>query len=175
MYFEAKVQDKHFEVTVNETRSQWDVALREKNKDNGWHRHKIDKSNFQSLEGAISLIYKNSSYLIDVVGAGTEYTVYTRGAYRTIQIYNEELLLHESLKAGDSFGSNDNLSAGMPGKVVKVFVEAGQKVKKNEPLLIMEAMKMENEMRASQDCKIKAIHAHTGDNVEAGFVLISFE
>ena len=54
-------------------------------------------------------------------------------------------------------------------------IPEGEIVKANKPLLIMEAMKMENEMRASRDVKIKEIKVKQGDSVESGTVLIKFE
>ena len=72
-------------------------------------------------------------------------------------------------------GDSDSLTSGMPGKIVEVFVKDGEEVTKDQPLLIMEAMKMENEMRASQDGKVKTVNVKPGDNVESGQTLISFE
>jgi len=112
---------------------------------------------------------------MDVFGSGTEYTVYTRSSVRNVTIYNDEALLHESLKKGGSIGAADKLSAGMPGKIAKILVNRGDSVKANQPILIMEAMKMENEMRSSHDARIKEIHVKTGDSVESGQLLISFE
>ena len=63
----------------------------------------------------------------------------------------------------------------MPGKIVKVAVKKGDVVKEGEPLLVMEAMKMENEIRASHDVKIKEILVKEGANVESGVVLITFD
>ena len=55
------------------------------------------------------------------------------------------------------------------------FVSVGQQVKEGETLAIIEAMKMENEMRASHDVKIKEICVKQGDSVESGALLIKFE
>jgi biotin carboxyl carrier protein len=110
-----------------------------------------------------------------VISKGTEYTVYTRGAHKTLKIYNEEKLLHESLKSGGAFGGGGNLSSGMPGKIVKIFVKPGDQVKEGDPLLIMEAMKMENEMRAGAAVKVKDVLVKAGDNVESGATLVTFE
>ncbi len=63
----------------------------------------------------------------------------------------------------------------MPGKIIEIFVKDGDEVKAGKPLLIMEAMKMENEMRAAGDVKIKKIKVKQGDSVETGAVLIEFE
>ncbi|MCB0341099.1 MAG: acetyl-CoA carboxylase biotin carboxyl carrier protein subunit [Pseudobdellovibrionaceae bacterium] len=172
MYFQAETNNKKYEITVNETKSSWKVGIKPENHD--WVHYDISKQDYQYLDQTISFIFNNSSYLVDVVNNGLDHTVYTRGSFRTVMIYNEERLLHESLKAGANFGGSDNLTSGMPGKIVKVFVEEGQEVKADEPLLIMEAMKMENEMRASHDLVIDKIHVSPGQNVEGGALLISF-
>ena len=63
----------------------------------------------------------------------------------------------------------------MRGNVIDIFVKEVFVVMANKPLLIMEAMKMENEMRAAADVKIKQICVKQGDSIEAGAVLIKFE
>ena len=173
MIFEAESNKKKYEVQVNESRNGYKVSIREQGKD--WRHHDISNDQYQYLDETVSFLFNNSSYLIDVQNLGMEYTVFTRGSYRTIKIFNEEAILHESLKAGGGFGTGENLSSGMPGKIVKVMVKPGQEVKEGEPLLIMEAMKMENEMRADRDVKIKDVSVKAGDNVEAGALLITFD
>ena len=173
MYFEAEANKKKYEVNVTESKDSWKVSI--KAPEGEWKHHDIPKEDYQYLDETVSFLFKNSSYLVDVVGSDTEYTVYARGAARTIRIFNEESLLHESLKKGGRFTGGDSLTAGMPGKIVTLFVKEGDEVKENEPLLIMEAMKMENEMRADSDVKIKKICVQEGDNVESGALLITFE
>ena len=63
------------------------------------------------------------------------------------------------------------VNAPMPGKILGVKVSAGQAVKKGEVILILEAMKMENEVVAPQDGTIARINVAVGDSVEAGDVL----
>ena len=109
------------------------------------------------------------------MGNDTEFNVYTRGSFRKINIFNDEMLLHKSLKDGGSLGGSNNLTSGMPGKIVSVMVKPGQEVTEGEPLLVMEAMKMENEMRASHDVVIDKIFFKPGDTVDTGAVLISFK
>lgn len=173
MFFEAELKGTKYHVHVNETRTHWKVSLQP---DGGeWKHHNISKEDFQLMDSAVSFLFNNSSYMIDVVGAGTEYTVYTRGSFRVIPIKNDEMLLHESLKSGGQLGGGDSLTAGMPGKIVKVMVEKGQSVTAGQPLLIMEAMKMENEMRAPMDTTIKKVMVKDGQSVESGALLITFE
>lgn len=173
MHFEAESNGNHYEISVREERTSWRVGIRPQ--DGDWGYHEIPKKNYQKIEEAISFIYDNSSYLVDVVGKDNDYDVFTRGTYRSIKIYNDESILHESLKSGGKIGGDDSLTSGMPGKILKVFVEPGQEVKEGEPLLIMEAMKMENEMRATHDVVISEVHVKPDENVESGVLLISFE
>ena len=157
----------------HETKRHWLINLQEETED--WVKYQISKEDYRLVENVISLIFEGGSYVLDVVGSDTEYNVYTRAAYRKVTIYNDETILHESLKKGGSLGGGDQLASGMPGKIVKVLVKAGDIVKANQPVLIMEAMKMENEMRASHETKVREVHVGPGDSVESGQKLISYE
>jgi biotin carboxyl carrier protein len=173
MDFISKFDGKEYFLRVEEDPKFWMVTLHEKGKKE--EVHQIPKENFKQMDQAVSFLFEDSSYMIDVVGEGTQYTVYTRGSYREIPLYNDESLLHESLKSGGALGASDSLKSGMPGKIVDVLVQEGQEVTAGQPLLIMEAMKMENEMKASHACVIKEILVKKGDSVETGAVLIKFE
>lgn len=173
MYFEAELKGKKFKVDVTEHRTTWKVSLQEEGKD--WIHYDISKNDYKQAEQYISFLFSGKSYLIDVIGQDTEYTVFTRNSFRTIKVFNDEMLLHESLKKGGGFGGDQELKSGMPGKIIEIFAKEGEIVKANKPLLIMEAMKMENEMRATRDVKIKEIRVKQGDSVESGAVLIKFE
>ena len=65
------------------------------------------------------------------------------------------------------------VNAPMPGKILSVKVSAGQAVKKGDVLMILEAMKMENEVVAPQDGTVAGVNVAAGDSVEAGAVLAS--
>lgn len=67
------------------------------------------------------------------------------------------------------------LKSPMPGKIVQVLAESGAKVRKGAPLIVMEAMKMEQTLAAGMDTVVASVHVGTGDQVEAGAVLVSFE
>ena len=177
MYFEAKVNQTAYKLIVEENRTDWIIKIQPDDQENKtWEEYTISKNDFSvTQDGNISLLFKNVSYIIDIVKYGTDYEVYTRGSYRNVSISNDELLLRESIRGGGELGGQENLKAGMPGKIVKIFVDEGQKVKTDDPLVIMEAMKMENEIRASQDSTIDRIFVSEGDNVETSAPLISFK
>jgi biotin carboxyl carrier protein len=63
----------------------------------------------------------------------------------------------------------------MPGRVVKVLVQAGQAVEQEQPVVVVEAMKMENELRAPKAGKIASVAVKAGDRVEAGAMLLQIE
>ena len=67
------------------------------------------------------------------------------------------------------------LKAPMPGKVLELKVKPGNPIKKNEPLIILEAMKMENILKASADGIIDSIEVNVGNSVEKNEVLIRFK
>jgi biotin carboxyl carrier protein len=62
----------------------------------------------------------------------------------------------------------------MPGRVVKVHVSAGDEVEAGQALLVVEAMKMENELRAKAPGKITEVHVAAGEAVEANAKLVTF-
>jgi biotin carboxyl carrier protein len=63
----------------------------------------------------------------------------------------------------------------MPGKILAVKADVGQSVKKGDVILLLEAMKMENEVVAPQDGTIASINVNSGDMVEAGNVLATMD
>ena len=63
----------------------------------------------------------------------------------------------------------------MPGKVVKILCKNGDKVEKGQTLLILEAMKMENEIKSGVTGQVKNIHVKAGDALENGVLMIEVE
>jgi len=72
-----------------------------------------------------------------------------------------------------SAASGDAMTAPMPGTILKVLVNIGDEVKENQPLMILEAMKMENEVVANHAGKVAGIHVNQGQVVNAGDALIT--
>ena len=70
---------------------------------------------------------------------------------------------------------NISVTAPMPGKLLAVKVNVGDSVQSGAPVLVLEAMKMENDIVAPKDGKVVAINVKVGDSVESGAVLVSLE
>jgi biotin carboxyl carrier protein len=80
----------------------------------------------------------------------------------------------EAVSAARQAGAS-RLTAPIPGKVVAVKVEPGDQVEPGQPLVVLEAMKMENELAAEQSGKVAVVHATAGDTVEGGELLLELE
>jgi 3-methylcrotonyl-CoA carboxylase alpha subunit len=77
--------------------------------------------------------------------------------------------------ARDRGGGGDSgvLTAPMPGRIVKLAVQPGAQVAQNQPLLVLEAMKMEHVVEAPHAGSVAEIHVHEGDQVSAGALLVT--
>lgn len=69
----------------------------------------------------------------------------------------------------------DDIKAPMPGLILEINVKEAQEVKEDDPILILEAMKMENVINSPRDGVIKSIKVNQGDTVEKNALLIEFE
>lgn len=67
------------------------------------------------------------------------------------------------------------ITAPMPGEVIKVFVSEGEKVHKGKSLVILEAMKMEHEMKSTVEGHVEKVYVSTGNSVSAGEVLVELK
>ena len=72
-----------------------------------------------------------------------------------------------------SAASGDAMTSPMPGTILRVLVNIGDEMKENQPLMILEAMKMENEVVANHAGKVAGIHVNQGQVVNAGDALIT--
>jgi 3-methylcrotonyl-CoA carboxylase alpha subunit len=77
--------------------------------------------------------------------------------------------------AGEHEAGGGRLTAPMPGKVVAVIASSGQQVRKGEPLVIMEAMKMEHTIAAPSDGLVEEVLYQVGDQVADGAPLLAFK
>ena len=80
----------------------------------------------------------------------------------------------EAVSAARDSGPS-RVMAPIPGKVVAVKIEPGDEVEPGQALVVLEAMKMENELAADQAGKVIAIHVAAGDTVEGGELLVELE
>lgn len=157
-----------FDVELNSTASAGqvngeDVALDIANlSGNSWHLIKDDKS-----------------YNVQVVKAEMEsktFTIWVNGKEYEVKAKDDFDLLLDKMGLADLATTKVNdVKAPMPGLVLKIMVKPGQEVAKDNPILILEAMKMENVLKSPTDGVVKEIAVEKGDAVEKNTVLITFE
>jgi biotin carboxyl carrier protein len=125
------------------------------------------------------ILYKNMSYSAELVKhdpATKTMSIKINGQIHTVQIKDRyDLLLEKMGMNGSTSGKINSIKAPMPGLIVQVNVASGDSVKPGDPLLVLEAMKMENMIKASADAQVKEIKVKKGDSVEKGQVLIEFQ
>jgi len=100
---------------------------------------------------------------------GDLFHVFSNGQHHTLA-YNDPMA-----HAGELEAAGGRLTAPMPGKVVAVLVEAGQTVSKGDPLVIMEAMKMEHTIAAPSSGLVEEVLYAVGDQVADGAPLLAFK
>lgn len=93
----------------------------------------------------------------------------------TVKLQDEESRLMRTLGLEKAGLKVREIKAPMPGMVLNILVKPGDAVEKNTPLLVLEAMKMENVIRAPGDAVVAAIPAEQGKAVEKGQLLITFQ
>lgn len=125
------------------------------------------------------LLWQGRSYQVELVSMNKEeksLKLQLNGQVHTVQVKDRYDLLLEKMGLSDLAASKINqLKAPMPGLILSVNVEAGQEVQKGDPVLILEAMKMENVLKSPGEGVIKEVKVKQGDSVEKNQVLVVFE
>lgn len=132
----------------------------------------VEKNKFHILKN-------NTPYQAEIIATdfiNKTYTVKVNNSTYTVAIANAlDMLIKEmGFEVGTSKQINA-IKAPMPGLILEISVEVGQEVKENDPLLILEAMKMENSILSPRNGVIKSVTMSKGAAVEKGALLIEFE
>ena len=122
--------------------------------------------------GQVIVLHEGRSYALSVEGDSERVAITHAGHFYEIELEDErERAAHAAERAGAKSGGVVN--AIMPGVVVELLVKKGQTVEKGQPLLILSAMKMQNEIAAPQAGVVKELHVAAGQAVSAGAKLVT--
>ena len=125
---------------------------------------------------AASLLLNGKSNLFTIIPNEDGYTVGWSGGEVQVEIEDERARLMKKLLGGAATKrARKRVRAPMPGLVVKLLAEVGAEVKKGDPLIVVEAMKMENEITSPASGKISEINVTEEQVVEKDEVLITLE
>lgn len=168
MKYFATSSDKEYVIEVQNSDGRLSVRLGEKPVE-------IDLS--QIADGHIfSMLRDGKSYQLFVERNARGYDVTVNGRKHVVELEDEKSRrVRKVIKADAQSQGQVELKSPMPGLIVKVHVEEGQKVARNDSLLIIEAMKMENEIRATSPGTVKEILAKDGDSVDKDTSLMIIE
>ena len=125
-------------------------------------------------EGLWSLVLGGESIVAEITDEDGVSVVHVDGETYRIRVEEETRYLIRT-RGGAAGGGGQVLKAPMPGRVVLIEVAVGQRVQKGDGLVILEAMKMENEFRAAGEGTVKEIRVEVGQAVNPGDVLIVIE
>lgn len=89
--------------------------------------------------------------------------------------FSDPKRLRGSGGGGDSLEGVAEIKTAMPGKVVRILTAEGDAVSKGDGVIVVEAMKMQNEMKSPKDGTVRSIRASEGDTVNAGDILVVIE
>lgn len=133
---------------------------------------------FEAVSGqpVYSLIVDGKSHEAYVRENDDEWQVLLRGRLYPAKVEDErEKRLRAAAGGGVAEGGEYHLKAPMPGLVVAIPVEEGQQIKKGQVLLILESMKMQNELKSPRDGVVSRIKVKAGESVEQKQALLSVQ
>jgi biotin carboxyl carrier protein len=136
-------------------------------------RHAVDA--LALSHGAVSLLVDGQVYDVEFDDVGEEVQVWVRGDVFRVDVADERSLRLRAGATALKVEGRVTLTAPMPGKVVRVLVKQGQAVQEGEGLLVVEAMKMENELKSPKAGTVTEVFAKEGSAVEANAKLLTVE
>jgi biotin carboxyl carrier protein len=127
-------------------------------------------------KGVYSILYKNKSYNVELVPGKEQKTYQISTLYNSYEvgIMDAEAKYLKSRKT-DDLEDGAVISSPMPGKIVKVLVKKGDKVKAGDTVIIVSAMKMESEYKVKKDRLIKEVKVKEGDIIDGNQPLVIVE
>lgn len=167
MQYHATVEGLEYELAIEELANagSFEVNLGGK---------KISADLKQAGPASFSVIIGNRSFDLDVIRQGDEFVVVSRsGAVRLTLEDARRRLMHS--RAAREVSGKVQMRAMMPGRVLSVWVQLGDQVVANEGVMVIEAMKMENELKSPKAGRVIEVKVTPGQTVEKGELLIVIE
>jgi biotin carboxyl carrier protein len=165
MIYEVKVADKIYRVELQKIESGW--------------RCKIDGNEIlldavSTQDGVLSILLDGKSYEVKQETTGTDFNIVVGGLGFPAEVRDPRSL--RSRRGGDT-GSEGlkKIVAPMPGKVVRILAQPGTAVEHGQGVIVIEAMKMQNELKSPKKGIVKKLAVREGAAVEAGQSLAEVE
>jgi biotin carboxyl carrier protein len=161
MWLDATVDGRPVRVQVKGERGRYTLTL---------EGETVEVDARESGRGAMSLMLDGESHTAFVERHPRGYLVHLRED--TLEVELAEAAASGTAEVRRAASGPLSVTAPMPGRLVKVLVEAGQEVRAGQGLVVMEAMKMENELRAPRAGRVAEVRARERQAVETGALLV---
>ena len=165
MIYEVSIAEKTYRVELIKTGEQWNCRL---------DGREISVDVVSGRNGALSLLLNGKSYEVkqETMGAETNVVV---GHERFSATVRDPRSFRSRSRAGATEQGVMKIKAPMPGKVVRVLAGVGTQVELGQSVIVIEAMKMQNELKAPKNGVVKKINVAEGAAVDAGQALAEVE
>jgi biotin carboxyl carrier protein len=160
------------------------IALSSTNKAYEFNKPLEKKIKYQGKEVEIKLhedpkgfsyiVWKNKKYMLDVIEKKqNRYTIMVNGVWHSFTVETPISLKRKRyLETQVDASSGVSIEAPMPGKIIDILVEEGSEVKEGDPIIILEAMKMQNEITSHITGIVKSVLAKKGESVMKDDIMI---
>lgn len=152
-----EIDDNRDQLTIKTDKKEWSVDV-----------HRAGPHHY-------SVIQDGHSYDLRFYHDGNQVTAFLNGEHLSFQLEDPQFLRKKGGAAHDKIHGPAEMKAMMPGKIIKVLVKKGEKVTKGQGLIVMEAMKMENEILSPKDGTVTDLKAVEGQSTESGAILAVIE
>lgn len=120
-----------------------------------------------------SILFNGQSHEFTCISDGSRFTISGIAGTQDVSVLDRLALLLKESESASTSQRITSILAPMPGMVLKIEVVQGQTIKPGTGLLVLEAMKMENEIFSSGDAVVEEIHVHEGKTVTKGQLLVT--
>lgn len=165
MIYDVSIGDKNYRVELARSGSGWRCRL------NG---REFNLDAVPMAKGSISVLINGQSYYATQEFTDGESTIVV-GRERFSVVVRDPRSLRGRRASASSTAGTRRITAPMPGKVVRVLAPAGTEIDIGQPVLVIEAMKMQNELKAPKKGRVSKINVSEGTAVEAGQILAEIE
>jgi acetyl/propionyl-CoA carboxylase alpha subunit len=137
----------------------------------------VDIRLHEDPNGFSYIVWKNKKYMLDVIEKNqNRYTIMVNGVWHSFTVETPiSLKRRRYLEAQGDSSSSVVIEAPMPGKIIDIMVEEGSEIKEGEPIIILEAMKMQNEITSHVTGVVKSVEVKKNDSVMKDDVLIEIQ
>ncbi|MGH7803370.1 MAG: acetyl-CoA carboxylase biotin carboxyl carrier protein subunit [Candidatus Binatia bacterium] len=165
--FIAKFEEREVPVEIEAASGgAWKVKI-------GDAEHLLDSRTLAAAQ--VSLLENGKNHEVYLHRAGDAFDCLIANQRYRFTLLTEQKARRLAARGGEEQGGRREIKASMPGKVVDVLVAVGDKVEPKQGILIIEAMKMENEIKTPGAGEVKEIAVKPGQTVEAGELLLVIE